>query len=149
MMVSESVARDLLRLLVWYPARWLVLALPPRAGLAVLRAMGDIHHALSRGTRARLLENLARMRPPGAPADPRREREAVREYFRNHYIDRLFIFIIPIFNDDQPPGNTDLVGCQANTGLSAHGFDHIIDQSLDFGGKFCHLASLAPQDRVR
>lgn len=95
MVVSESLARDAFRLLVWYPLRWLVIALPVRAGLLVLRTMGDLHHALAKGRRAQLLENLARIIDPAADPHGRRARAAVREYFRNHYIDRLFIFIFP------------------------------------------------------
>lgn len=95
MVVNESLFRDFTRLLVWYPLRWLVIALPVRAGILVLRAMGDLHHALANGRNARLFENLARIIDPADDPRGRRARVAVREYFRNHYIDRLFIFIFP------------------------------------------------------
>ncbi len=98
MVVNESLARDVMRLLVWYPLRWLLVALPVRAGLGVLRAMGDLHYTFSRGGKALILENLRRLRPPGTEPDERRDRAAVREYFRNHYIDRLLIFIFPKFD---------------------------------------------------
>jgi len=97
MVVSESFFRDLLRLLVWYPLRWILIILPVGASIAVLKTMGDVHYALARGKKALLLENLARLQ--ATPDDPsaRRDRAAVREFFRNHYIDRLFIFIFPKF----------------------------------------------------
>ena len=65
MVVNESFFRDALRLLVWYPLRWLVVALPVRAGIFVLRSMGDLHCALARGRQSLLLENLRRMNLPG------------------------------------------------------------------------------------
>jgi len=98
MVVNESFFRDALRLLVWYPLRWLVVALPVRAGIFVLGSMGDLHYALARGRKSLLLENIRRMNLPGGDDGGRREREAVREYFRNHYIDRLLIFIFPKFD---------------------------------------------------
>lgn len=94
MVVSESPARDLFRLIVWYPLRWLVLAMPLTWGLALFRLMGDLHAALSRGGGARLLENMARFQPPLA-LSPRAQRQAVRAYYRNHYVDRLCIFLFP------------------------------------------------------
>ena len=97
MVVNESFFRDALRLFVWYPLRWLVIALPVRAGIFVLRSMGDLHYLLARGRRSLLLENLRRMNLPGGGGG-RQERAAVREYFRNHYIDRLLIFIFPKFD---------------------------------------------------
>jgi len=97
MIVSESPFRDLMRLLVWYPVRWIVLVLPVGAGITLLRMMGDIHNALARGKKAQLLENLARLRFTETDLDGRQARAAVREYFRNHYIDRLLIFIFPRF----------------------------------------------------
>lgn len=95
MVVNESLLRDFTRLLVWYPLRWLVIALPARAGILVLRTMGDLHCALAKGRKARLFENLARIVDPATDPLGRRARAAVREYFRNHYIDRLLIFIFP------------------------------------------------------
>lgn len=92
MVVKESISRDLLRLLVWFPLRWLIVILPVRLGIAALRTMGDMHYALSRGNRAQFLENLARIK-----GRDNKDSSYVREYFRNHYIDRLLIFIFPKF----------------------------------------------------
>lgn len=90
MEVRESIPRDILRLIVWFPLRWIISASPVSLGIAVMRLLGDVHHALSGGGKALLGKNLARMR--GVSID---RGEAVREYFRNHYIDRLLIFIFP------------------------------------------------------
>ncbi|MBI4949054.1 MAG: lysophospholipid acyltransferase family protein [Deltaproteobacteria bacterium] len=94
MVVKESIARDVLRLFVWYPLRWMILAMPIAAGFKVLRTMGGLHCAFSRGRKALLKENLRRIDP--SMTDVMAE-EAVKEYFRNHYTDRLLIFIFPKF----------------------------------------------------
>jgi KDO2-lipid IV(A) lauroyltransferase len=93
MIVRESIFRDVLRLLVWYPVRWLILLLPVRWGIRLMRTMGDLHCLLSRGKKRRLRENLRRMM--GEEAE--HQGGAIREYFRNHYIDRLMIFVFPRF----------------------------------------------------
>lgn len=90
MVVKESIARDVLRLIVWYPLRWLLLSLPMGLGIMVLRTMGDIHYALSKGRKGQILSNLQRANVPQGEA-----MAAVREYMRLHYIDRLLIFIFP------------------------------------------------------
>lgn len=94
MVVRESVGRDLMRLVVWYPLRWLVLAVPVNAGIAILRAMGDIHYALGRGMGGLLRRNLALMKGEDFANGPAGA-ECAREYLRIHYLDRLFIFIFP------------------------------------------------------
>lgn len=92
MVVKESPLRDILRLMVWYPLRWSVEAVPVATGVKTLRTMGDLHYAFSKGKKALLKENLKRVDP--SISDEKAE-AAVKEYFRNHYIDRLLIFIFP------------------------------------------------------
>jgi lauroyl/myristoyl acyltransferase len=89
MTVNESIPRDILRLIVWYPLRWLVLILPARGGIALLRRLGDIHFRLSRSARNHLRDNLKRM------GFTSKLDLYARTYLRNHYIDHLFIFIFP------------------------------------------------------
>jgi lauroyl/myristoyl acyltransferase len=94
MIVRESVFRDLLRLFVWYPWRWLIAILPVSGGITLLRMMGDVHYAAARSGKKNLVENLARMLPALDAKDANR---VVREHFRNYYVDRLLIFIVPRF----------------------------------------------------
>ncbi len=96
MIVNENIFRDVLRLFVWFPFRWLVLKVPVSWGIALLRAMGDIHYSFSRGKRELLRNNLSRLKGYSIADDEKCEK-SVREYFRNHYIDHLFIFIFPRF----------------------------------------------------
>jgi KDO2-lipid IV(A) lauroyltransferase len=97
MNVREGLSRDIMRLVVWYPLRWLVAALPPASGIKVLRAMGDVHYALGRGRARPLSANLGRLRRAAPGASAVTDRDAIREYMRNHYIDRLLIFVFPRF----------------------------------------------------
>jgi len=94
MIIRESVFRDLLRLFVWYPLRWLIAIMPVSGGIALLRMMGDVHYAAARGGKKNLRENLGRMFPALNAQEANR---IVREHFRNHYVDRLLIFIFPRF----------------------------------------------------
>lgn len=92
MEIQESVKRDLLRLLVWYPVRWVLLVLPFRWGIRVLRLMGDLHFLLGRkrGGARKILANVGRM--PGVTAGAE---DVLRRYYQNHYVDRLLIFLFP------------------------------------------------------
>ncbi|KJU85390.1 lipid A biosynthesis acyltransferase [Candidatus Magnetobacterium bavaricum] len=107
MVVTEGIERDLLRLIVWYPVRWLVQILPVGSGLMFFRVMGDLHYALSRGKKQRLLANLS-----AAGIDRCDKQPMVREYFRNHYVDRLFIFIVGRFGHRQIRRYVELEGVE-------------------------------------
>ena len=97
MRVCESPARDALRLVVWYPLRFLVERLPPRLGFAVLRLLGRLHAAASRGRRGRALAAVSRLRPdlPG----PTRRKQALAA-FETHYANQLSIFVFPRITPD-------------------------------------------------
>jgi KDO2-lipid IV(A) lauroyltransferase len=92
MRVRESLGRDVLRLLVWYPLRLVAERLPVDAALALYRAMGRLHAALSRGRAARLAA-AARAVVPGL--SPQGVRQAVSEAFATHYINQLIVFQLP------------------------------------------------------
>ncbi|MCG6552946.1 MAG: lysophospholipid acyltransferase family protein [Candidatus Magnetominusculus sp. LBB02] len=91
MVTRESIGRDLLRLVVWYPLRWTIEALPVSVGLRLLNKMGELHYALSRRKGAMLKENLSRF----IDMDEEQKTKTVRDYCENHYVDRLIIFIFP------------------------------------------------------
>lgn len=90
MKVQESPARDLLRIIMWYPVRWVIRALPFAAGLSVLQCLGALHQAASRGKKRQLSAHLARL----GIATTRRD-ACIRDYFVNHYVDQLFILVAP------------------------------------------------------
>ena len=66
MQVRESLARDLLRLVVWYPLRLIAERLPPRTALALYRTLGRLHQRLSRGRAGRIAAGPSRYICAGA-----------------------------------------------------------------------------------
>lgn len=97
MQVRESIFRDVLRLFVWYPLRWIITVIPVKWGIVLLSAFGDIHFALSRGGTTLLLNNLAFLQNNKSKGTGISMAASVREYYRNHYVDRLLIFVFPKF----------------------------------------------------
>ncbi|WLE97603.1 MAG: lysophospholipid acyltransferase family protein [Candidatus Electrothrix communis] len=95
MQTGESPVRDILRLIVWYPLRWFLLAVSPKIALATLRFMGDLHYGAAKGKRRMLTENLQRM-----GISETHHAENIRLYFRNHYQDQLFPLVFPKFNKE-------------------------------------------------
>ncbi|MBI5492880.1 MAG: lysophospholipid acyltransferase family protein [Deltaproteobacteria bacterium] len=97
MVVRESIARDVLRLIIWYPVRWFLTIIPLRAAYPSLRALGSLHYAISGRKNARLFENFEL--GLGQKGFTRAGvQEAVRDYYRNHYVNQLQIFIFPRLN---------------------------------------------------
>lgn len=96
MIVRESLIRDILRLIIWYPFRWLIYILPIPASLFVYRGMGNIHYYINKRKRYIIEANMKR-----AFKDSRNESELseiVRKNMQTHYIDRLIVFLFPKLN---------------------------------------------------
>jgi KDO2-lipid IV(A) lauroyltransferase len=89
---AESLSRDLLRLIVWYPLRFFVERLPPRAGFALLRGLGRLHATCAPGRRVRLDQAVGCIAPELPPAARRAQ---VLAAFETHYANQLSIFIFP------------------------------------------------------
>ncbi|OLN24544.1 lipid A biosynthesis acyltransferase [Desulfovibrio sp. DV] len=92
MQVRESLARDLLRLVVWYPLRLLAERLPPRAALALYRTMGRLHALLARGRAGRIAAAAAAVAPHLPPAP---SKNVAGEAFSTHYVNQLILFQLP------------------------------------------------------
>jgi KDO2-lipid IV(A) lauroyltransferase len=97
--VRENFLRDILRLIIWYPLRGMLSLLPITSGFGILRSLGDINFVASRGKKRAIMHNLA------AGLQNRLEdghvSEVARNYFRNHFVNQLQIFLFPRFT----PGN--------------------------------------------
>ncbi|MBI3378233.1 MAG: lysophospholipid acyltransferase family protein [Nitrospirae bacterium] len=98
MIVHESFYRDVLRLFVWYPLRWVITLLPLRLAFMVFNLMGDMHFMVARGEKRRVLQNL-NSAFQGRISD-RELWNVARKYFRNHYVNQLQIFLFPGLNLD-------------------------------------------------
>lgn len=96
MRVNEGLGRDILRLIIWYPFRWMIIISPVRISFVLMKLMGDIHFFLSNGKKKLLADNLSLLR--GFGSRDLKIDEIIRRYFENHYIDRLHIFLYPRFN---------------------------------------------------
>lgn len=95
MIVKEGIGRDILRLIIWYPIRWLAKIIPISWFFAILRLMGDIHYFISKHSKKSLTANIAKAFPS---KDQNELNDIARQYFENHYSDRLWIFLIPRLN---------------------------------------------------
>lgn len=92
MVVTKGIARDVFRLFVWYPLRWLARIIPIPWFFIVVKAMGDIHYFVSKQRKKELSANIAMAFPSKSQSELN---GIVRQYFENHYCDRLWIFLIP------------------------------------------------------
>ena len=101
MLVDESIARDLLRLIIWFPFRWVIKLLPIAWGFASFRLLGKIHYILFPDKNCLLTENLRLAFGKALQKD--RLKEIIVKYYENHYVDRLQIFLFPRFSK----GNID------------------------------------------
>lgn len=91
-LARENYLQDASRLLVWYPFRWLSRSLPLRAKMRLFEWCGDLAFALYRHKRALLARRLALALPHLSPAQ---RLENVRASFRNYFVDRFLINLIP------------------------------------------------------
>ncbi len=89
MKIRESPMRDLLRLVVWYPGRFLLSHLPARSLFALLEIAGRLDAARRREAVKMMAKQILRVYP-GAEAPA-----AALDYHRNHYADRLHVFLYP------------------------------------------------------
>lgn len=110
MKVSESLGRDLLRLVVWYPLRLVVERLPPKAGFAVLTRLGRLHAALAarRGGRADRLRQAAGRVAPGL--DEAAKKSQMVAAYETHYVNQLSIFVFPRLTRDNRPSVLTIEG---------------------------------------
>ncbi len=93
MIPQESLKRDFARLIIWYPFRLLVRALPLSWSIALFRLLGMLHFFAARKRCDKLLKNMDFLKLE--EYDDQTLRKAVMEYYQNHYVDRLHIFLYP------------------------------------------------------
>lgn len=93
MHTQEGILRDIARLIIWFPFRWIIERIPVSLGFFIFKILGDIHYFLSKKKKEYLSHNLHRVL-----SQPYFERNTIRRYMENHYLDRLHIFLYPKFN---------------------------------------------------
>ncbi|MDY6855576.1 MAG: lysophospholipid acyltransferase family protein [Thermodesulfobacteriota bacterium] len=93
MQVNESIARDIMRLFVWYPFRWSVRGMPIRLSFLLFKLAGDLHFSLGGEKKKRITTTVQAL----LDTSEARAYDIVRKYFEIHYLDRLHIFLYPKF----------------------------------------------------
>lgn len=91
MQVNESILRDILRLFIWFPFRWLTSVIPLNWSFYLFKSMGDLHFHLSKGKKKNISENPERLLGVNNDA----AMHIVEKNFENYYADRLHIFLYP------------------------------------------------------
>lgn len=91
MNVQESIVRDLIRIIIWFPFRWLIGIVPLSLAFALYKAAGDVQFALSRGKYRLLAVNLQKR----LNLDEATAAGTAKRIFENHSLDRLHIFLYP------------------------------------------------------
>jgi KDO2-lipid IV(A) lauroyltransferase len=95
MLTNESFVRDILRLIIWYPFRWIILILPVPLGFYIMKLLGDLHYVCSKGKKNILKKNLTSIFDK--TIDDHSYDLIIKRYLENHYIDHLHIFLYPKF----------------------------------------------------
>jgi lauroyl/myristoyl acyltransferase len=91
-LARENLLQDLGRLVIWYPFRWLTRFLPVPANLAIYEAFGDLAYHIYSPKRALITRRLAQVFPQMGSAAQLAE---VRASFRNYFVDRFIINLLP------------------------------------------------------
>ncbi len=93
MRVSEGFTRDILRIIVWFPFRYLVQIISSDLSFLLFKLMGDFHFCVGGRKKKHLLRNIKTILNT--------ERDVInigRKYYEIHYLDRLHIFLYPRLN---------------------------------------------------
>ncbi|MCD4654634.1 lysophospholipid acyltransferase family protein [bacterium] len=90
MIVHESLKRDIARLVIWYPVRWLIMLMPVKISFAFFRFLGRTHYFLGQRSLDGLRQNIKRTLKQEHLVE-----SALKTYLENHYLDRLHIFTYP------------------------------------------------------
>jgi len=93
MLVRESIPRDVSRLIVWYPIRWLVRILPVTWSIYLFRWLGRFHAWVSKGRNNHLIQQYQLIL--NSQKQPLLPQQFVKEYLINHYLTQLSIFFFP------------------------------------------------------
>jgi len=106
----------MLRLVVWYPLRWILQILPVAWGFRILRFMGKLHFLAAAPANSPLLDNPAPIIP-----EKKWRKQALKQYFINHYCDQLFILIAPKFTKKTISTHVEIQGLENLDNALDHG----------------------------
>ena len=91
MKTHESIYRDILRLFIWFPFRWLLRIIPVEVSFLLFKLFGGLHFCIERKKKKRKpLDNFK-----GLLHLDNNSIKTVKKYYELHYLDRLHIFLYP------------------------------------------------------
>ena len=93
MVIREGFFRDIARLIVWYPFRLAIPRLPLEAFFLSCKAMALIHFSINKKGKSSVIRNIERAF--GLSGMKINLHKCTLRYFQMHYIDRLWIFLLP------------------------------------------------------
>jgi len=91
MQVKESILRDILRLIVWFPFRWFLRIVPINFALFTIKTLGICHFHIAKKKKQMLLDTISKT----LNISKSQGITIVKKYFEIHYLDRLHIFLYP------------------------------------------------------
>jgi len=91
MLINESILRNILRLFIWFPFRWLIKVVPVDWGFFFFKSIGDLHFYASVEKQRKISHNIKTL----LNTDKNTAMNIVKEYYEIHYLDRLHIFLYP------------------------------------------------------
>lgn len=94
MQIEESILRDIFRVIVWFPLRWVIKIIPIDLSFFFFKLMGDLHFVYSEKKR-KVLHNIKTI----LNIDSQTAKSIVKRYYEAHYVDRLHIFLYPKLTD--------------------------------------------------
>ena len=94
MQTSENIARDILRLFIWFPFRWFLRIIPIDWSFLIFKLMGDLHFYASRGKKEKISHSIKSV----LKTEQRFAVSITKKNYENHYLDRLHIFLYPRLN---------------------------------------------------
>lgn len=92
MIVSEGILRDAMRLVVWYPVRWVLYVLPIRLGLGFINFLGTLDYHIYNGKKRMIKRTVVEV---FGEKDEAWTSEVVKTYIKNHYVNQLQIILFP------------------------------------------------------
>jgi KDO2-lipid IV(A) lauroyltransferase len=93
MLIQDTLLRDIGRLFIWFPFRWIMEASPYKLAVAAADTMGVIDHHLCSSRREHLVRNLGNAFEEGFDV-----RSVAKRIMQTHYLNLLELFKFPAVN---------------------------------------------------
>ncbi len=96
MVIPEGLLKDLARLFIWFPLRWVIVAAPPGLDLALIRHLGRQYYYFSRAKVLELKRNISDV--AGLFTEPLPLEQIVIKNLETHFMNQYLVFLFNKFN---------------------------------------------------